>query len=157
MTMIMIMMYNKWIFFGGHTWNGAIWRHFNLNLPMQDRSWATSRNPIIIWVIGSNGQNYSKSMLTTGDRVQPCTVTYHQNNTEQVSSFKYLGIEVSQDGTLIFCHEWSKQKRPNTIHVYNLGLFQTDNIFKTTTQGLYTATCKSIWPSHQANTSLCTD
>ena len=43
---------------------------------------------------------YSKSMVTTGDRAQPCTVTYHQNNTEQVSSFKYLGIEVFQDGTV---------------------------------------------------------
>ena len=39
-------------------------------------------------------------MVTTGDLVQPCTVTYHQNNTEQVSSFKYLGIEVSQDDTV---------------------------------------------------------
>ena len=43
---------------------------------------------------------YSKSMVTTGDRVQSCTVTYHQNNTEQVSSFNYLGIEVSQDDTV---------------------------------------------------------
>ena len=39
-------------------------------------------------------------MVTTGDRVQPCTVTYQQNNIEQVSSFKYLGIEVSKDGTV---------------------------------------------------------
>ena len=42
----------------------------------------------------------SKFMVTTGDRVQPCTVTYQQNNIEQVSSFKYLGIEVSKDGTV---------------------------------------------------------
>ena len=44
--------------------------------------------------------NKTKFMVTTGDRGQPCTVTYQQNNIEPVSSFKYLGIEVSKDGTV---------------------------------------------------------
>ena len=78
----------------------------------------------------------TKFMVTTGDRVQPCTVTYQQNNIEQVSSFKYLGIEVSKDGTV------SSTMNDLSIKKWIKGLFQTDEIFNTTTQALYIA--KSI-------------
>ena len=62
----------------------------------------------------------TKFMVTTGDRVQPCTITYQQNNIEQVSSFKYQipGNWSFQGWHCVFYHEWSIQK-------WTKGFFQT--------------------------------
>ena len=51
------------------------------------------------WSMKAN-TNKPKFMVTTCDRVQPCTVTYQQNNIEQMPLFKYLAIEVSKESTV---------------------------------------------------------
>ena len=137
------------IFFGGHTWNAAIWRHFNLNLQMQDRSGATSRNPI--WVTGSNVQTW-KIFQIHGDHRWPGSVLHRNLPSKQY--WAGVIIQISWYWSFpgwhcIFYHEWSMQKRTNTIEAY----FKLIRSLRPLPyKASYTA--KSIWPSHQANTSL---
>ena len=85
---------------------------------MQDRSGTTSRNPI--WVTGSNVQTW-KIFQIHGDHRWPGSVLHRNLPSKQY--WAGVIIQISWYWSFpgwhcIFYHEWSMQKRTNTIEAY---------------------------------------